>query len=145
MEGKTARLAVVCGLPLAAALPFLVVLVPGGPSLMILLAHADWWHLTNEILGCENSEDDWVSQVLLVDELELYFLGDQVPWVVALPVGALADWHHRFDVVGVVELGTPGAGRGLHQGASERGRPNVPGHVVFTDALFSGVLESVID
>lgn len=112
---------------------------------MILLAHADWWHLTNEIFGRENSEDDRVSQVFLVDELELHFLGDQVAWVVALPVGALTDWHHRFDVVGVVELGTPGAGRGLYQGASERGRPDVPGYVVFTNALFSGILKSVID
>ena len=106
---------------------------------MVLLANANRWHLPDEVVGCHYSKNDLVFEELFFGHLELDFLSDEVLRVVALSIGLLADRNHSFDIVDFSQILI------LHHWGPQDCRPDVESRIIFANALFTGVLHSVIN
>jgi hypothetical protein len=117
----------------------LVLLKPNGASLVILLAYTHRWHLPDEVVGCHYSKNDLVFEELFFGHLELDFFSDEVLRVVALPIGLLADGNHGFDIVDFSQILI------FHHWGPQGCWPDVESRIVFADALFPGVLHSVVN
>ena len=139
MKTSAARLTIVSGLTLAFFLSPHILFVPSSSSIVILLTYAYWWHLSNEIFCSENSKYDRIPQEFLINELELNLFSDKIFRVVALFVSALADRHHSFDVIGVLQLVFFFDRITFDHRALESSWPNIFSDIIFADAFFSGI------
>ena len=145
LKGKALGLPILHGLSSTFLLSLAVFVVPDGASIMVLLANTDRGDLTGKVFGSKHTEDDGIPQVLRLDQLELYFLGDQLLGVVALPVRVLADRYHCFYKVSVPERRAARIASFIDYFCTKSGWPYVPRGVVLAEALLSGILQAIVD